>query len=435
VKNTARLRRQVLSRHASVAVLGQGYVGLSVASATAEAGFSVVGVDVDANRISALRRSELAVMGVDERLFEAAMGSGRLEFTTQPDRIRDADIILICVPTPVRDHAPDLSFVEAACRDVARFLRPGHLVILESTSYPGTTEDLVRPILETSSLTAGQDFLLAYSPERIDPGNAEFGFRAIPRIVGGVTPEATGVAALFFEQLVDKVVAVTSCRAAELAKLLENTFRHVNVGLVNEMSILCHEMGIDVWEVVEAAASKPFGFMAFYPGPGVGGHCIPLDPAYLAWQVRRDTGHQFRILEQAQDVNAQMPGYVAGRIGDVLNEIGRAVKGSTILVLGVAYKPDVGDVRESPALTVMSVLHRRGARVSFHDPYVAAVSMDGTSLPRTELTRRAVIGADCVALLTPHRAYDLGWIAEHARLVFDARNAYAGDRRANVVRL
>lgn len=435
MKNTARLRRQILSRRATVAVLGQGYVGLSAGSAAADAGFSVIGVDVDEDRIASIRRNEVAVMGVDERLFDSAMASGRLELTASVDDIARADIILICVPTPVRDHAPDLSFVEGACRDVARVLEAGRLVILESTTYPGTTEERVRPILETSGLEAGRDFLLSYSPERIDPGNAEFGFRAIPRIVGGTTPEATGIATLFFEQLVDKVVPLSSCRAAELAKLLENTFRHVNVGLVNEMSILCHEMEIDVWEVVDAAASKPFGFMPFYPGPGVGGHCIPLDPAYLAWQVRRDAGHQFRILEQAQDVNVQMPAYVAARVGEALNDVGQPVKGSAILILGVAYKADVGDVRESPALGVISALHRRGARVSFHDPHVPEVPLNGSSLTRTDLSRGHVAAADCVVLLTPHRAYDLGWIADHARLVFDARNAYAGDRRDNLVRL
>ena len=243
------------------------------------------------------------------------------------------------------------------------------------------------------------------------------------------------LAALFYGQFVQKVVSVSSCRAAELAKLLENTFRHVNIALVNELAMLCHEMGIDVWEVVEAAATKPFGFMSFQPGPGVGGHCIPLDPGYLAWQVRRDVGHQFRILEQAQDVNARVPGYVASRIGEALNERGRALKGSRILVLGVAYKPDVGDVRESPALEVMRHLHRRGAQVAFHDPYVESVSVNGTRQRRIALTSRAVETADCVALLTPHGAYDLEWVAERARLVFDARNAYGQDRRPNVVRL
>jgi UDP-N-acetyl-D-glucosamine dehydrogenase len=408
MRGTAVLRRRILSRRASVAVLGQGYVGLSLACASSEAGFRVIGVDVDA---------------------------GNATFSTTTEGIAGADVILICVPTPVRDHTPDLSFVEQASRDVAAHLTPGQLVVLESSTYPGTTEDLVRPILETSGLVAGRDFQLAYSPERIDPGNSEFGLRNTPKIVGGISPEATGLASLFYEQLVEKVVVVSSCRAAELAKLLENTFRHVNIALVNEMSVLCHEMGIDVWEVTDAAATKPFGFMPFTPGPGVGGHCIPLDPAYLAWQVRRDVGHQFRILEQAQDVNAQMPGYVATRIGDALNDAGKPVNGARILILGVAYKADVGDVRESPSLKVMTLLSRRGADVVFNDPYAPQIQVNGSILASTELTQREIESADCVALLTSHGAYDLDWIADHAQLLFDARNAFGPNRRANVVRL
>jgi nucleotide sugar dehydrogenase len=318
---------------------------------------------------------------------------------------------------------------------VAAYLQAGSLVVLESTTYPGTTEQLVRPILESSGLIAGRDFLLAYSPERIDPGNSEFGLRNTPRIVAGFGPEATGVVALFYEQLVEKVVVVSSLRTAELAKLLENTFRHVNIALVNEMATLCNDMAIDVWEVIDAASTKPFGFMAFQPGPGVGGHCIPLDPEYLAWQVRRDAGRQFRILAQAEDINAQMPGYVASRIGDALNDHGLAVKDARILCLGVSYKPDVGDLRESPAVKVLQHLHRRGAHVEFHDPFVESIAVNGVSLGRSDLTQRALAGAQCVALLTPHQLYDLDWIAQHATLIFDARNAYTAQRRGNVVRL
>jgi nucleotide sugar dehydrogenase len=318
---------------------------------------------------------------------------------------------------------------------VARHLIGGRLVILESTTYPGTTDELVGPLLETSGQRVGHDFLLAFSPERIDPGNSEFHLGNTPRIIGGTTPEATAMAALFYEQMIDKAVTVSSSRAAEFTKLLENTFRHVNIALVNEMAMLCHEMGIDVWEVIAAATTKPFGFMAFTPGPGVGGHCIPLDPAYLAWQVRRDAGHQFRILEQAQDINAQMPNWVAARIGEALNEHAKPLKGTHVLVLGVAYKADIGDVRESPSLRVMSVLERRGAELAFHDPFVAGVTVNGTRLQRTELTARAVADADVVALLTPHSDYDLDWLARTARLVFDARNAFGSGDRPNLVRL
>jgi UDP-N-acetyl-D-glucosamine dehydrogenase len=435
IKSTATLKSRVVSRTASVGIVGQGYVGLSLACAAADAGFPVTAVDVDRNRIDELRQGNLSVPGVNEGLFEAGISTSRIEFTTDPDRLKNADVVLICVPTPLRDHSPDLSYVEQACRDIARGLTHGRLVVLESTTYPGTTDQLVRPLLEASGLTAGKDFLLAYSPERIDPGNEEFTLRNTPKVVGGHTPEATETTTLFYEQLVDKVAVVSSCRAAELSKLLENTFRHVNVALVNEMAMLSQEMGIDVWEVVDAAATKPFGFMPFHPGPGVGGHCVPLDPTYLSWQVRRDAGHQFRILEQAEDINAQMPAYVASRIGDALNDAGKAVRGADILVLGVAYKVDVGDIRESPAIKVMTHLHRRGANVSFHDPYVEAVTVNGDVLRRSQLTRKAISGSDCVAILTPHSTFDFEWIAAHSRLIFDARNAYPNGRRDNVVRL
>jgi UDP-N-acetyl-D-glucosamine dehydrogenase len=435
MQRTSTLRRRILAREAQVAVVGQGYVGLSLACAAAEAGFAVRGIDVDTNRIGALAAGELCVPGVDEGAFQRGLARGQLRFATDGEALAASDVICICVPTPVRDHTPDLSYVEQACRDVAKHLIGGRLVILESTTYPGTTSELVGPLLETSGQLAGRDFLLAYSPERIDPGNQEFHFANTPRIVGGTTAEATSAAALFHEQMVEKVVTVSSAKAAELAKLLENTFRHVNIALVNEMAMLCHEMGIDVWEVIEAAATKPFGFMAFTPGPGVGGHCIPLDPTYLTWQVRRDAGRQFRILEQAQDVNAQMPGWVAARIGEALNEHTKPLKGARVLVLGVAYKPDVGDIRESPSLRVMSILQRRGVKLTFHDPFVEVVAVGGRRLARTELTPRAVAGADLVALLTPHSTYDLEWLARTAKLVFDARNAFGPHGYPNVVSL
>jgi UDP-N-acetyl-D-glucosamine dehydrogenase len=435
MKGTARLRRRILNREAEVAVIGQGYVGVSLACAAASEGFPVLGIDVDPVRVEELLRGELTVAGVAPDLFRDGVASGRMRFAASVDEVADTDVILVCVPTPLRDGTPDLSYVDDASKEVARVLRPGTLVVLESTTYPGTTDERVRHLLESSGLIAGRDFLLAYSPERIDPGNQEFGLRNTPKIVGGSTPEATGLAGLFYGQMVDKVVAMSSARAAELAKLLENTFRHVNVGLVNELAMLCHEMGIDVWEVVEAASTKPFGFMPFYPGPGVGGHCIPLDPAYLAWQVRRDVGRRFRILEQAEDVNALAPAYVTDRISEALNERGRAVKGAGVFVLGVSYKPDVGDLRESPSVKVIERLQRRGARVAYHDPYVPVVGTSAGILHRTELSHRAIRAADCVALLTPHSDYDLGWIADTSTLVFDAQNAYGPDRRPNVERL
>ncbi|HXY73302.1 MAG TPA: nucleotide sugar dehydrogenase [Actinomycetota bacterium] len=436
MKGTARLRRRILSRDAEIAVLGQGYVGLSLACAAAEAGFHVTGIDPYRERTDALRQGTLAVPGVSETAYRAGFESGRLEFALAADAIESSDVIVVCVPTPVQDHSPDLSHIEAACKEVALRLRPGAMVILESTTYPGTTEEIVRPILESSALSAEHDFLLAYSPERIDPGNIAFDFRDVPRVVGGLTAEAAGAAALFYGQLVDQVVPVASCRSAELAKLLENAFRHVNIALVNEMAMLCHEMGIDAWEVIRAAASKPFGFMSFQPGPGVGGHCIPLDSTYLAWQIRRDAGHQFRILEQAEDINSQMPSYVVSRIVETLNDAGKSVRGAGILVLGVAYKADVGDIRESPALRIMQGLARRGARVSWSDPHVAEIPSAGMpALTRCELSLRALDAADIVALLTPHSAFDLAWIGQHASLVFDARNAFGANSPPTVVAL
>jgi UDP-N-acetyl-D-glucosamine dehydrogenase len=429
------LRRHILAREAQVAVVGQGYVGLSLACAAAEAGFAVTGIDVDAERVADLGAGELCVPGMDEDAFSRGVATGRLRFTGTGEALATADVICICVPTPVREHTPDLSYVVQACRDVAEHLAGGRLVVLESTTYPGTTNELVAPLLEASGQRVGRDFLLAYSPERLDPGNQEFHFGNTPRIVGGTTTDATAVAAVFYEQMISKVVTVSSARAAELAKLLENTFRHVNIALVNELAMVCYETGIDVWEVIGAAATKPFGFMAFTPGPGVGGHCIPLDPAYLAWQVRRDVGHQFRILEQAQDVNAQMPGWVARRIGEALNEHAKALKGARVLVLGVAYKPDVGDVRESPSLRVMTALARRGVKLAFHDPFVETITVGGRRLVRTALTVRAVAGADLVVLLTPHSTYDLDWLARTAALVFDARNAFGPYDYPNVVSL
>jgi UDP-N-acetyl-D-glucosamine dehydrogenase len=290
-------------------------------------------------------------------------------------------------------------------------------------------------VLESSGLRAGRDFHLAYCPERVDPGNRAFGLSEIPRVIGGVDDESIRAASAFYGQFVDRIVTVSSCRTAELAKLLENTFRHVNIALVNEMAMLCHETNVDIWEVIEAAATKPFGFMPFYPGPGIGGHCIPLDPTYLAWQMRRDVGNQFRIIEQAQDINAQMPDYVGSRIAELLNDGGKAVNGARILILGVAYKPGVGDVRESPSLKVMSWLLRRGATVEFHDPHVEAVTLNGRRVECTELGPDSLGAADCVALLTPHPTYDLDHIAGTARLIFDARNAYGDHDYPNVIRL
>jgi UDP-N-acetyl-D-glucosamine dehydrogenase len=429
------LQRRIARHEATVGVVGQGYVGLTLAAAAATEGLTVQAFDVDTARIRELADGRNVVPGVDTGLFAAASQSGRLFFSTDPAVLADCDVVVICVPTPVVEHRPDLRFIEAAGRAVADHLHRDRLVILESTTYPGTTDQVLRPLLEAGGLRAGRDFLLAYSPERIDPGNVKYGLRNTPRVVGGIDEAASRTAALFYAQVVDDVTELSSCRAAEMAKLLENTFRMVNIALVNELATLCTEQDIDVWEVIHAAATKPFGFMPFYPGPGVGGHCIPLDPTYLAWQSRRDTGRPFRLVETAQDINAHMPTYVAGRVTEALGEHGKSLKGAAVLALGVTYKPDVGDLRESAAVEVLARLSRKGARISFHDPFVEEIRSHGLNLRRSALTRAALHAADIVVLLTPHSSYDLDLVMEHAQLLFDARNATGARQRTTVVRL
>jgi nucleotide sugar dehydrogenase len=428
----AQLRSRIADRTAQVVVVGQGYVGLSVAAAAAAAGLPTTGVDQDADRIERLSSGDQVVAGVDNALFASALATGNLGFSSSAAEVAGADIVLICVPTPLIDHRPDLSAIESAGRNVGAHLRAGALVILESTTYPGTTEQVLTPLLEANGLRAGRDLLVAYSPERINPGDHAHGFAGVPRVVGGSTPPATDAAVAFYRELVDEVHPVSSCRSAEMAKLLENTYRLVNIALVNELAQLCADQGIDTWEVIGAAATKPFGFQAFYPGPGVGGHCIPLDPAYLTWQSRRDTGRPFRLVELAKDINDQMPAYVARRVMDALNARGLAVRGARVLALGVTYKADVGDVRESAAIQVLAHLHQWGAKLAFHDPFVRQIDEHGLRLRRSRLTEKAVRNADAVLLLTPHTSYDLAQLAEWSSFLFDARNATAGSPRSNV---
>lgn len=427
---------RLTDRTADVAVVGQGYVGLSLACGLADAGFRVRGFDVDADRVDRLSAGDLVVPGVPPAVFATGQATGRLSFSTDMSRCGDADVVVLCLPTPVVEHRPDLSFVEAAAAAVAPTLRTGSLVVLESTTYPGTTEQVVRPLLERNGRRVGEEVLLAYSPERIDPGNVKYGLRNTPRVVGGVDGPSTDAAAHFYAAVVDDVVTVSDTRTAEMAKLLENTFRMVNIALVNELATLCAEQDIDVWEVIRAASSKPFGFMPFMPGPGVGGHCIPLDPTYLAWQSRRDTGRPFRLVETAQDINAVMPRYVADRIVMALSDQRVPLRGARLLVLGVTYKPDVGDLRESAALHVVERLLRGGADVTFHDPFVSSVDVAGRTLRRVHAGPGTVAEADMVVLLTPHSAYDVAMLCEHSRLLFDARNATGSSCRArSVVRL
>ncbi len=419
-----------------VCVLGLGYVGLPLACAAAGAGHRVVGYDPDRRRVDALRLGLSPVEDVEDRLLEKMLASGRLVFTDDPEDIAGSDTFVICVPTPLTEKTPDLSMVDAAVDIVAGVLQPGGMVILESTTYPGTTEERVAPrIAEATGLRAPDDYHLVFSPERIDPGNPIYSLENTPRVVGGLGPAAGDAAATFYASFIDEVHRVSGPREAEMAKLLENTYRHVNIALVNEMAIFCEELGIDLWESIGAASTKPFGFAPFTPGPGVGGHCIPVDPSYLSWRVRR-LGYPFRFVELAGEINDRMPVYVASRIADLLNDAHKSVAGSRILVLGVAYKRDLGDMRESPAPVLMRRLESHGADVRWHDPHVTPDQLrDSGGLPVGDLTVDELEEADLVVIHTDHAAYDPAMIVRHSRLVFDTRNLTGGLRADHVHRL
>jgi UDP-N-acetyl-D-glucosamine dehydrogenase len=407
-----------------IVIMGQGYVGLPLAVCAAEAGaeYTVVGFDVDAGRIKRLAAGESFVEDVAPERLEAVLASGRYLPTTEERRIGGFDVAVISVPTPLREGVPDLTYIESAARTLGRFLRQGATVILESTTYPGTTEELVAPILEEySGLSAGSDFHLGYSPERIDPGNRTWTLKTTPKVVSGVDAASLHAVDRFYASVIDTTVPVASPKAAELTKLIENTFRHVNVALVNELAMYARELGIDVWEAVAAASSKPFGFMRFTPGPGVGGHCLPVDPVYLSWRVNRELGHRFRFVELANDVNDHMPGYVVQRLLTAFNERGRALSGARVLVLGLAYKADTGDARESPAVRVVDGLLRLGARVRAVDPHVVESAPIDERVVRVELDAEEVRHADAVVLLTDHSAFDYPLVAEHAPFVLDCR--------------
>jgi UDP-N-acetyl-D-glucosamine dehydrogenase len=404
-----------------VAVLGQGYVGLHLALRAVACGYEVVGFDVDQERVLRLAAADPFVADVSAESLACALASGCYRPTLSAAALRRFDVAVIAVPTPLTDGRPDLSAVESAARLVAKHLRRGALVVLESTSYPGTTEEVVMPLLEEGSgLVAGTDFFLAYSPERIDPGNTGWTFRSTPKLVSGIDPGSQHAACAFYGTLVDRVVPVSGTAEAELAKLLENTFRHVNIALVNEMAMLASDLGIDIWEAIEAASTKPFGFMRFEPGPGVGGHCLPIDPVYLAWRVRRRLGRPFRFAELAGDVNAGMARYVVDRLATGLDRRGGSLPGSRVLLLGVAYKPNVGDPRESPALALAALLEEAGAEVVAADPCLTEPLT--ANLRLVEASASELAAADAVLLVTDHDAFDLDEVARCARYVFDARH-------------
>jgi nucleotide sugar dehydrogenase len=404
-------------------VIGLGYVGLPLCQAAVGAGLSVVGLDRSAAVVDGLGAGRSHVDDLADADIEAMVGAG-FRATTDPDVLDDADVVVICVPTPLSpEGGPDLGAVVSSVTEVGAHLHSGQLVVLESTTYPGTTDEVARPILEAGGLKAGIDFHLAFSPERIDPGNPRFGMRNTPKVVGGQTAACTEVAAAFYSRFVDTVVRASGTREAEMAKLLENTYRHVNIALVNEMARFSHELGIDLWDAIRCAATKPFGFQAFYPGPGVGGHCIPIDPNYLSYKVKSDLGYPFRFVELAQEINAAMPQYVVQRIQSLLNERSQAVRGSTVLLLGVTYKRDIADQRESPAKPIAALLHELGADVRFHDPFVPTWLVDSQSYTRVADLDEAVATADASILLQAHTAYDLSALATRSRLFLDTRGA------------
>ena len=416
--------RRVASREARIAVIGLGYVGLPLAVELARAGYKVTGIDTDRAKVSGVLSGRSHVEDIPTRVLRPLVRKKRIDARDHYRGCGAFDAIFIAVPTPLRKTKdPDISYIVASVGEIAREIRPGQLIVLESTTYPGTTEEVVRPKLESGGLKAGKDFFLAFSPERVDPGNPVYWTKNTPKVVGGSTRLCTRMAALLYGQVIEKVHPVSSTRSAEMIKLLENTFRAVNIGLVNEIALMCEKLGLDVWEVIDGAATKPFGFMRFYPGPGIGGHCIPLDPHYLSWKLKT-LNYSARFIELASEVNGHMPEVVVARAAALLNRKRKSVRGSRIFVLGVAYKRDTGDTRESPALDVMKLLLDRGATVCFHDPYAKVVRLDGGSTRRvSSLTRSSLRAADLVVIVTDHSAYDYEEVVKHARLVLDTRNA------------
>lgn len=425
MSNKQVLLDKIADRSARVGVIGLGYVGLPLVVEFGHSGFLSTGFEVDPRKAEAINRGESYIPDVPTAQVAELVHADKLQATTDFGALKDQDIIIICVPTPLRKTKdPDVSYILSASEKIQAAMRPGQLIILESTTYPGTTDEVLKPMFDAAGFKLDEDYFLAFSPERVDPGNEKFNTKNITKVVGGVTADSADVAAAAYGTIVDNVHRVTSARVAEACKLLENTFRAVNIGLVNELALLCHTLGIDTWEVIGAAATKPFGFMAFYPGPGIGGHCIPLDPHYLSWKARMH-GFEARFISLAEEVNSKMPEYVVELVTNGLNGHRKAVNGSKVLVLGVAYKKDIDDMRESPALAVIEHLQKRGAEVSFHDPYVADIHLEGNGSQMTgiPLTLEAVTEADCVVIVTDHRVVDYKWVVENAKLVVDTRNA------------
>jgi UDP-N-acetyl-D-glucosamine dehydrogenase len=428
------LKDKIESKTARVGIVGLGYVGLPLAVEFAKAGFHVTGIDLQQSRVDRLMQGESYVQDVPSGEVAKLVKDRRFDATSDFSVVRELDTINICVPTPLRKTKdPDMSYIVSAADEVAKYFHPGLLVILESTTYPGTTDELLLPTFEKHGIKAGEDFFLCFSPERVDPGNPVYQTANTPKVVGGITPACTNMGKLFFSQALEKVVPVSNTRVAEMVKLLENTFRMINIGLANEMALMCDGMGINVWEVIDAAATKPFGFMPFYPGPGLGGHCIPIDPFYLSWKSKQ-SGIEARFIDLAGNINGNMPHFVVGKVQNALNNHGKAVKGARIHIVGIAYKRNIDDMRESPALDVILLLRKLGAEVSYSDPYVPELQLDGTDL-RSQDALSSASNADCCVIITDHSNFDYKGLVDSATLIVDTRNALRGFQSENIVRL
>ena len=417
---------KIQKKEARIGIIGLGYVGLPLAVEFAQAGYHVVGIDTDSSKVDALNRGDCYITDISADLFSDMVSTGRLMATQDYGAIGELDAISICVPTPLRKtRDPDMSYVVEASEQIGKHLSPSTLIILESTTYPGTTAEVVLPIMLKNGYVVGEDIFLAYSPERIDPANTTYGVRNTPKVIGGVTLDCADVAMALYDTVVEEVVKVSSTQAAEMVKLLENTFRAVNIGLINEIAIMCDKLGIDVWEVIAAAKTKPFGYMPFYPGPGLGGHCIPIDPLYLSWKLK-SLNFNARFIELADEINTNMPRYVVRKVAEALNEDSKPVRGSRVLILGVAYKADVADVREAPAIDIIQLLMQQGAVVKYHDPHVPTIQFDGVDMSSVDYKTTILESVDCVIVVTDHSYYNWTDILNHANLIVDTRNATAG---------
>tara|TARA_Y100000588_G_scaffold389744_1_gene493341 strand:- start:204 stop:1499 length:1296 start_codon:yes stop_codon:yes gene_type:complete len=425
------LLNKIRNREASVAVIGLGYVGFPLAVEFAKTGFRTIALDIDIDKVHSIQNGQIDIIGADVNDLQEVLKTGNLIPTTDFSELAKVDTISICVPTPLsKTHDPDLSFIVSAVDEISKYLHPDHLVVLESTTYPGTVEEVVKPKLEADGLRAGQDFFLAFSPERVDPGNFQWVTRNIPKVVGGVDERSTEVAKILYEQIVETVVPVSSATVAETVKLFENTFRAVNIGLVNELALMCSALGVNVWEVIDAAKTKPFGFMPFYPGPGLGGHCIPIDPFYLSWKARQ-SGFESRFIELAGAVNAAMPGHVVKRVAEALTSQGKSLRGANVHLFGLSYKANVGDTRESPAVDIALLLHDQGAVISYSDPFVTNIDQGGLKLTATEPDVALSDGIDCVVITTAHDDFNYSDLVKCKAVIVDTRNAlkdFQGDR-------